>query len=48
MVIANNCILQSTDYQIIPWNNMKKVLSKTVFPDLYKLLWVALTILINS
>jgi len=46
--VAKNCILQSTDKENITLNDVKKVLTKQTFPNLYKLFQVALTIPISS
>lgn len=48
MVAVKNCILQSTDKQNITFNGMKKILSKNVFPNLYKLFQVTLTMPVSS
>ncbi|XP_060871859.1 uncharacterized protein LOC132946055 [Metopolophium dirhodum] len=48
MAVAKNCILQSTDEEYISLNDVKKVLTKSVFPNLYKLFQVAITIPISS
>src|SRR5580765_4300772 len=46
--VAKNCILQSTDQNYITLNDVKTVLTKQTFPNLYKLFQVALTIPISS
>lgn len=48
MTVAKNCILQSTDEEYITLNDVKKILTKKVFPNLYKLFQVAITIPISS
>lgn len=45
---AKNCISQYTDEKYITLNDVKKVLSKKVFHNLYKLFQIALTIPISS
>lgn len=46
--VAKNCILQSTDENYITLNDVKKILTKQTFLNLYKLFQVALTIPISS
>jgi hypothetical protein len=46
--VAKNCILQSIDENYIILNDVKKVLTKQTFPNLYKLFQVALTFPISS
>lgn len=44
MAMGNNCVLQSTDEKYITLNYVKKILSKMVSSNLYKLFQVAFTI----
>jgi len=48
MAVVKNCIMQFTEKNCITLNYIKKVLTKNVFPNFYKLFQVAMTIPISS